>query len=611
MSVIFERAAPRLAAGPRLTDSALAQLVLSSAHSHRSPCRGMSRVNPEPPAAPAAQPKKQATFAVGNPAEVRRQRFASMGSASSDAKGSQDAATQKRRSIARMETGIQRAPVGKRRNSDVASEDLKRFHPSVVLRVRGLQLAKTDLRVRLLLLFEDWSSPRALALRAVLALLVVASVVLLVLVATVGWSSPDHDVLSRVDLAVGVALFIEWITRVCVAIALRCSRDATIRSLAPHPAWFIVDGVASSAHVITAALTIYGAGQGYNERAVDMVSCLRILRLISLARNSSMSELVFAVLYQSSQALTGPIYFLAVSTVFFGVVVFYTEILMSPDNAGFDTLGNAIWYSWVTFSTVGYGDLSPTTWPGKVIAIMGIASGMLWFAMPIAVVGSTFQSEWDSRNVRVVAHALQTELLENGQMTHDLYKKFLEIDVDGSGELDENEFAQFLASHHRLNWISAAQARAVFMILDPNSSGYVSYNELLRAVFPAMGNNAVDEWGTYRDAQYKPRHDGEDEKEEEEEGEEEPPMPATYHSPRSRARPGDGVQPRHLGDEQTALEVKAELEQLKEQVGQLHAGQEDLQRELGHVKAGQEQMMERFESFLTVVEKLLIDQGST
>ena len=88
-------------------------------------------------------------------------------------------------------------------------------------------------------------------------------------------------------------------------------------------------------------------------------------------------------------------------------------------------------------------------------------------------------------------------------------------------------------------------------------------------------------------------------------------MPATYHSRRSRVGPGDDVQARHLGDEQTALEVKAELAQLKEQVGQLHAGQEHLQRELGHVKAGQEQMMERFESFLTVVEKLLIDQGST
>lgn len=96
---------------------------------------------------------------------------------------------------------------------------------------------------------------------------------------------------------------------------------------------------------------------------------------------------------------------------------------------------------------VGYGDLSPTTWLGKVIATAGIASGMLWFAstprprsnrhtapdsicsppprdaavtVPVAIVGSTFQSEWDRRNVRVLADALQTELLENSEMSHDL-----------------------------------------------------------------------------------------------------------------------------------------------------------------------------------------------
>ena len=93
---------------------------------------------------------------------------------------------------------------------------------------------------------------------------------------------------------------------------------------------------------------------------------------------------------------------------------------MAPDSAGFDTLGNAIWFGIVTFSTVGYGDLSPTTWLGKLISTLGIASGMLWFAMPINIVGSTFQAEWGRRNLRVFAEALQTELLEHDQMTHDL-----------------------------------------------------------------------------------------------------------------------------------------------------------------------------------------------
>ena len=67
------------------------------------------------------------------------------------------------------------------------------------------------------------------------------------------------------------------------------------------------------------------------------------------------------------------------------------------------------------------------------------------------------------------------------------YKRFfLKIDLDGSGELDEDEFWTFLSSHSRLHWLSPTQSRAVFQILDPNHGGTVSYKELAKAVFPKM-----------------------------------------------------------------------------------------------------------------------------
>ena len=67
------------------------------------------------------------------------------------------------------------------------------------------------------------------------------------------------------------------------------------------------------------------------------------------------------------------------------------------------------------------------------------------------------------------------------------YKRFfLKIDLDGSGELDEDEFWTFLSSHSRLQWLSQTQSRAVFQILDPNHGGTVSYKELAKAVFPKL-----------------------------------------------------------------------------------------------------------------------------
>ena len=250
----------------------------------------------------------------------------------------------------------------------------------------------------------------------------------------------------------------------------------------------------------------------------------------------------------------------------------YAEVSVDP---GFDTLGNAIWFGIVTFSTVGYGDFSPNTWLGKAITVLGIASGMLWFAMPITIVGSTFQAEWGRRNLHVFAEALQTELLEHGLMTHDLYKKFILIDTDQDGELDEQEFAEYIMSHLRLSWLSSTQVRGIFDLLDPNHSGRVSYSELVRAVFNV--NDAQFHSTAYSVAScHLGMHLGEEQQEEL------AVLPASYAE-------------RPHGD------LDKQVQALGVQVGKL---QQEMHEEVGALKAGQEQMLARLERVLAAVDKL-------
>ena len=68
--------------------------------------------------------------------------------------------------------------------------------------------------------------------------------------------------------------------------------------------------------------------------------------------------------------------------------------------------------------------MTPATPAGKLITSLGLAVGMLWFAMPITIVGNTFEREWQRRNVRLVAEALQMQLLENDLMSSDLITLF-------------------------------------------------------------------------------------------------------------------------------------------------------------------------------------------
>ena len=47
-------------------------------------------------------------------------------------------------------------------------------------------------------------------------------------------------------------------------------------------------------------------------------------------------------------------------------------------------------YVLVTVTTVGYGDLSPKTWRGQLFACIVIVCGVVFLAMPLAIVGRTF-----------------------------------------------------------------------------------------------------------------------------------------------------------------------------------------------------------------------------
>ena len=154
---------------------------------------------------------------------------------------------------------------------------------------------------------------------------VLAATVLLVLITTVDRSSPEHRALAWADLTLGSLLVVEWLARFVPNVSLRASHDDRLRALAPLMSWLIVDGIASLAHVTTAALAVAGIGHtgqiGDPKLAIDILSCLRTLRLVTMVRNTSTAELVIEVLWKSSQALKGPLYFLAASTVFFGVAV--------------------------------------------------------------------------------------------------------------------------------------------------------------------------------------------------------------------------------------------------------------------------------------------------
>ena len=65
----------------------------------------------------------------------------------------------------------------------------------------------------------------------------------------------------------------------------------------------------------------------------------------------------------------------------------------------FISIWQALWWAIVTMATVGYGDFAPITPVGKLVGAVTMIAGVVFVAMPIAVIGATRQSAGSAQAV--------------------------------------------------------------------------------------------------------------------------------------------------------------------------------------------------------------------
>ena len=115
---------------------------------------------------------------------------------------------------------------------------------------------------------------------------------------------------------------------------------------------------------------------------------LRIVRLFRLANDiGGLKVLMLAVKATFKELLLLGASVLII-VVLFSAVIYYVEFEQS--DSSFSNIPITIWWSLITVTTVGYGDITPTTYLGYIIAGLCAVCGILLVAMPIAIVASTF-----------------------------------------------------------------------------------------------------------------------------------------------------------------------------------------------------------------------------
>lgn len=150
----------------------------------------------------------------------------------------------------------------------------------------------------------------------------------------------------------------------------------------------------------------------------------RVFRVFKLGKYNEVFTVFSRVVTKSIPALSLMVFFIFIGCCLFGTLIWFMEqgtwhprghpilhelgildrgAYLRPESAlasdglaesPFQSIIHSFWYIIVTITTVGFGDMYPTSNGGKLIATVTILNGVIVLAMPIGVVGANFSSEY-------------------------------------------------------------------------------------------------------------------------------------------------------------------------------------------------------------------------
>uniref|UniRef100_A0A8C9SJ93 Potassium voltage-gated channel subfamily Q member 3 n=1 Tax=Scleropages formosus TaxID=113540 RepID=A0A8C9SJ93_SCLFO len=128
---------------------------------------------------------------------------------------------------------------------------------------------------------------------------------------------------------------------------------------------------------------------------------LQILRMLRMDRRGGTWKLLGSAIYAHSKELITAWYIGFLSLILASFLVYLVEkddvTTERPEGESptgqnklqdFDTYADALWWGLITLTTIGYGDKTPKTWAGRLLAGTFALIGVSFFALPAGILGS-------------------------------------------------------------------------------------------------------------------------------------------------------------------------------------------------------------------------------
>ncbi|QFG53575.1 ion transporter [Chryseobacterium sp.] len=122
---------------------------------------------------------------------------------------------------------------------------------------------------------------------------------------------------------------------------------------------------------------------------IRMLRILRIFRILNLLDFMNDGYLIVRALKNSSRKIYIFLLFLMIFSVIVGSMMYMVE----GHKEGFESIPQSIYWAVVTVTTVGYGDVSPTTPLGKLFSILLMLAGYSIIAVPTGIVTAEMRNK--------------------------------------------------------------------------------------------------------------------------------------------------------------------------------------------------------------------------
>ena len=132
---------------------------------------------------------------------------------------------------------------------------------------------------------------------------------------------------------------------------------------------------------------------------------LRLLRLLKISNYSSAIEDFFSAIMADWRSFSAALYLVLVALFLSSALMYIAENESQPDK--FSSIPETMWWSLITLTTVGYGDVSPITPFGKIIGAFTAIMGVCTVALLTGIVASAFANQRAQRTAILEAEINQ------------------------------------------------------------------------------------------------------------------------------------------------------------------------------------------------------------